>query len=1364
MATQLGNITKSLGREFGIIMSNMAGNDIFSNSSLRENSIIVSSPINSETLEDKGTYNIFVTDGDGKPIRLSYTIQPGNGLITINNGDVIKMSIDGESELGKGSICVDGNGTIFVNKHNIIDEFTLKVNPSNVGKLNGEIGVVTSNLDKSSDISYGISKSDTETNTTYIDPRYPGQIRVNTQALDTVDDESNRDGIIKHSSVMSRTIKAENGKLEVLTYNLTIASKDNLGVVKVDDKTIYSNNGTLNVLTEGLEHSSKDKYGISKGDEKTITSKDGVLSVNTQNLDKASTKIYGTVVLDENSLEVDENTGVTKVKDYSYLSSLLITNPNEHAEFSKEIDDLKNRVFRLENMKVEEIDVFEPDGETITVLPKPTLNEQNQIEDLVITKTIPFNIKSNCDYYLKVEYKLNENPAIRVVSVKVGDGNEIYNFSTEKFEATNNKTTTLNITFEIKNYNNDDVLYAVNNTTAMITVCSINDANIRRVATHTFTRWNNNSFKPVKEPEITPDDPSIPITSNLIIHKNSGQLSYFDSNVENYIDHTGAYSYHTNTVSYQSSYNGHNFYFNYTVDATYTYNDSTGQIYYTELSELKQSATDEIPLISIKDENNVTPDWLTYEISATYNTTRKFNVLNVKSTKPILEDRVAYITLSIPSNEIVPTIGTINTERFISSKVDLSNSNISIIDELKKIKNNLILLNEKAIDANVNNITREVSRVKNSNSQIIDSFSEKVIDRVFVENLEQKFNTVLRDLEINENTLNSSLNDNTVTLELPTKIKNTTKARCLEELSYIQKNSVNIFNRFNIYNDIFTSESNVSGDYKSIMFKYEEKIKETLPKLSVTSIIEPGLSYVTFNVERTNDSIVVGNKWGVNVIYNFVDKNGTAINTNGSTTNPKDYEYPIEIDSSQLSTTKTITDSDIQIAQSGVYNTTAERDKFYDVISINAEVTNNNFLFISTGDSTTIRFSSYSWDNSKGGVYYTIPDNVYLVLQCWNTQSNKWINTYNLKGYTSGKTFEITDALNFNLLGLSSRSDGSRPSFMLKIGNIKYKCGSGNTIPVDSSSDSYKEKRATEQYPVRVNNNIVGIKIKEVLIRNYDGTYSEDNPAKCFKFGGENYSIENPGNSISVYSMGSWLNTTNSNNYNYTFGDAYVSSVKILPWDDFEMIIEFKINPGKNTNIPAGTSINNEYTNSYGKTNFIFLEDSSSYDYKQLYNEYRFESTPWTTQGCNVKFILYNKCAPNYNAMNKTKTIMFDKDMDLLNVMYTPDGIPYAKNHPQRDNTYDRYPLFTKMDSIKFWFTLSASGDNISDKFCVSKSSISDKILLGKCHYMDGESKSINIINALYEENTNSNKNQIVYITYNNTYANTYGGISYMNK
>ena len=95
MKTQLGNTTKSFGKDYNISVSNIGGDGVLmAYSYLRENTIIIDSKVDSN-FEDLGSYSLFVTDSNGNPVRLTYTIQPGNGLYADPaDTDVLRMVID----------------------------------------------------------------------------------------------------------------------------------------------------------------------------------------------------------------------------------------------------------------------------------------------------------------------------------------------------------------------------------------------------------------------------------------------------------------------------------------------------------------------------------------------------------------------------------------------------------------------------------------------------------------------------------------------------------------------------------------------------------------------------------------------------------------------------------------------------------------------------------------------------------------------------------------------------------------------------------------------------------------------------------------------------------------------------------------------------------------------------------------------------------------------------------------------------------------------------------------------------------------------------------------------------------------------
>ena len=82
------------GKPINISVANTYSSIVLSNKALPANMIIVSSPTDSNG-NDIGTYCLIATDNNGNGVRLSYTIQPGNGLNINNmNSDVIELDID----------------------------------------------------------------------------------------------------------------------------------------------------------------------------------------------------------------------------------------------------------------------------------------------------------------------------------------------------------------------------------------------------------------------------------------------------------------------------------------------------------------------------------------------------------------------------------------------------------------------------------------------------------------------------------------------------------------------------------------------------------------------------------------------------------------------------------------------------------------------------------------------------------------------------------------------------------------------------------------------------------------------------------------------------------------------------------------------------------------------------------------------------------------------------------------------------------------------------------------------------------------------------------------------------------------------
>ena len=314
-------------------------------------------------------------------------------------------------------------------------------------------------------------------------------------SIDFVDDLTNTDGIVKHNNEMFKTINISNGKLNVLTYNLDKASYTNYGVIKTDNKTTYSDeDGIIHVLTNGLEHSTVSNYGISKGDQITIKSNNGILSVDTRKLSYATYTQPGIILVDSYSLTVNE--GKIEVNRYNEIESILDRYNVQYELFSYDIENLKNRTSKLETAALQEvIEFLIPIGDPETELPQPVVNG-NTVNQYSDTKTISFNIKTNCKFNVNVEYKNGTNDYSQVELINVNYNNQTINanqLANTIFNETGNIVNIINFTFAVKNYNKNDNVTSIN-TQVIISAASINDSSIKQTQFHIFKCWNNLAF------------------------------------------------------------------------------------------------------------------------------------------------------------------------------------------------------------------------------------------------------------------------------------------------------------------------------------------------------------------------------------------------------------------------------------------------------------------------------------------------------------------------------------------------------------------------------------------------------------------------------------------------------------------------------------------------------------------------------------------------------------------------------------------------------------------------------------------------------------------------------------------------------
>lgn len=509
--TQLGNITKIYGRPHSSTVSNLTGNDILSASNLKPNTLIISSPTDINCL-DIGTHSILATDGDGKAVRLTYTIQPGNGLIVGRDGVVAKNNDDSDiisMAIDDWSIKVNENSALYVETENIIDNNTIKeilksetYNGQEI--IRQRIKVITGNLDHATQTTYGITKGDEltiETNN--------GELHVNTRNLDYVDNTNNINGIIRVNNEQQRTITAYDGILSVITTNLDKATADTVGVVKGDNTyTFVNSNGELTVKnytyadTYEIPRSHKlppiyrYTYGLVREDSITTKASKGVMSVITEGLDKASKTNYGVVCCDGVSTEINDD-GKLAVARYGDIIAVIDGYNQKITDLYNLINKLEDRITVLETTASSQFINLIQTGETLIVLNKPRKTSKVDSDGYYLTissqsnKSIELQVVTNCAFNVYVEFDDNVSKPLFVSEVKYNNTNgkeQANDYWT--FESTGGNQGTLKITFACNNYSSDtNEEYKL--TTARIKVSSASNSSVYSEKTYSFKRWNN---------------------------------------------------------------------------------------------------------------------------------------------------------------------------------------------------------------------------------------------------------------------------------------------------------------------------------------------------------------------------------------------------------------------------------------------------------------------------------------------------------------------------------------------------------------------------------------------------------------------------------------------------------------------------------------------------------------------------------------------------------------------------------------------------------------------------------------------------------------------------------------------------------
>ena len=529
--SKLGN-GSNFGNKINIVNTHHGGTEILNSDNLYPNSIIISSPTTNEGVDitvdgaSVVTYShaLFATDYEGTPVRLTYTMLPGNGLVVNPFATDVMQLVIGDNSLTTDII----NEGILVDKQNIIDNYTLVVEP----RLNSpytQIKVLTGNLEKASGIAYGVVKVDDSTIlSTY------GVISVNTSQLDYVDDMLQRPGIVRNNpdidirydelndtyEVLSdyRTVSSENGVLRVITSNLDKANDEQLGVIRTDNLTTRTEQGTgvLSVITAGLDKTTRTSYGIVRPDNNTIQMHEtmpGVVVAHAENMTGATTSSYGVVKLDEMSLGVS-NTGYTYVNRYREIVDLLDIYYIHYNDIINRLIALENRIWGLENAAaVEYIYVFMNTGNSFYQLTEPVLSS-SRVSMAIETIQVVFSIKTNCPFFVTCDIFDGMAPQVTLASVRQGEG-ELISASAlinHEFDSTDSEFDTLTFNFNAQNYNKENDYNRSHTVDIKLAVKSVNNSDVCKVQEIQIQKFNLWAYLLQ-----TPDTPTPETTSEWVI-------------------------------------------------------------------------------------------------------------------------------------------------------------------------------------------------------------------------------------------------------------------------------------------------------------------------------------------------------------------------------------------------------------------------------------------------------------------------------------------------------------------------------------------------------------------------------------------------------------------------------------------------------------------------------------------------------------------------------------------------------------------------------------------------------------------------------------------------------------------------------
>lgn len=1290
MATQLGNTTKNYGQKHNYVVTNLNGEAIIKSSDLLENTFIVSSPTDVSktdlTFEDPKTgerfniNSIFATDSNGNPVRLTHTIQPGRGLVVGRNGkpektgdgiDVISMAIDDYSIRTHPT-----SQYLYVQCYNIIDNYTLTTNP--YGLVGDYMSVVTANLDKATNDSWGVVRSRDPRTAVQIDK---GELSIITEKLDYVDDDLNVNGIVRCQSDAAadlgfRTVEAQNGRLHVITKNLDKPTKSYCGVVKADEFIEPDSNGvggqvkTTTILRDGSIHVVNYTYtysyittegltyqghGIVAPDNKTtITEKPGIMSVDTAGLVHASEKEYGTVKVDGDSTLIDSK-GLLTVGYWGKITAVLRDfNPSIQKIWDK-LAEYENRIAWLEAQAMaEKIYSFVSTSGNMTVLTEPVwetnLNSETRNELFVrsgeagnytytsITgSTTPYDVSAldpSLIYYVKLEgngvIPDTYIPAKRAATFEdyTASGNS-YNYiisggiTSVDQEFSVEFAVSTNCMFKVSVEYEDNVNPAV--TLQSVKFQTDIDVAASGLTEFTFDSTDGNeqtlkfSFRARNYNSDTSESETVTRVTFLVTSTNNSTI---------YKKGTHAFK-RFNEKAYTQENGG----LIPEPDPVYPKDPTDWQVDY--ITGIELVTTDE----TSTGDDGVSPNYMT---PVPYGTIGSFDI-------PFNAYGIHHRTTYVDSTDETGTPETSEDPMIVENPVIDYNLNDGL--ELGQIGVTVEYFKPRAL-------IQAALAVKSVNGLVAKKFNapnnstyyQILTDTTFASKTSAASAVCGETLSVAPRS--GAIQDITTPLysgvsDVPLATSEFSVPTSSTSLANIVGNEINTYvDTYAMFNAKKVGGSSNTSTFETFMPIQTTYTQGTTAGINARSMITKELPFTSVS-EWIADS---GANWLNASITTTYEQTGTYtllhLQSNGAIIDDRcakvTLQYVTIENGVEVTKSKSFYYTEQYVENKPNLSVTANLNNIGDPLTFTLTRSPNSRL---TGEcydengnpvaqywGATVTFN-YVANLSRKNRINNLTDTLYGTddIEALNYADILANGTQSHSGNTidAGTTFTGATTGGRGIRGTKTMTKGNGSSLPTAyMPAVSFVSLASHTIYLQGNRS---ENSITFTYQMSASDEAIrGTDSLSSVVITYVSTES-------FTYAG--------GPNITYSTNGSWnASQAGIMSSSYTFGNAKIQNVTINKWDDAEMLITFDIKPGTTTNIPSnmrsGTVISEILMSDHGSRDFKFMIGNSTYDWDCFYTHCTFSATPWTTYGCTVTYRLWNKVSSTQNAQTPFRKVV----------------------------------------------------------------------------------------------------------------------------